>query len=131
MQTCDSQLERRCRCIRKWAKCPLHVPEILERTQWATIKKQQSEGERLRLQRGVDVPNSVKRRTSRFDEQHQLAMPVLASLDLCLPVPSIERKGLKSDERIRASERASFKPDSIFARRFPHLLQVSFPTKGD
>ena len=85
----------------------MDVHEVLERIQKTKIKKPQTEGERLRAYRGVDVPMPKKKRASQAEENHHIA---------------------ESKEFPVASERALFKPGSIFDLRFPHILQAAAPT---
>ena len=92
----------RCRCHRKWAKCPMHVHESM---MWASksvkAKRKQTEGEKQKLLRGIDVRKPV-RRGHPTGNPHQVLMHATSS---------------------STTERAFFKHDSVFAKSFPRLLQ--------
>jgi hypothetical protein len=91
----------KCRCRKKWVKCPMHVHDALNKSKPVRIKRKQTEGERQRLLKGVDVQKPVKRRSCTAESRHAIVSEVLNG----------------------PSERALFKSTSIFAKRFPHLLQ--------
>ena len=89
----------------------MHAYEVSTRIDSIKIrkKKTQTERERLRANRGIDVPMPMKRAFKAEDKHH-----IAGSMDV--PV---------------GSERAFFKPGSVFDTRFPHILNKQASPTAD
>ena len=97
----------KCRCRKKWVKCPMHVHDALNKSKPVRIKRKQTEGERQILLKGVDERKPVKRGSVTAEPHHVIMHGTTSS----------------------TFERAFFKHDAVFAKRFPRLLQVDYPTQ--
>ena len=79
----------------------MHVHEPLNELRPVKVKRKQSEGERQMMLRGIDERKPV-RRGKAAEDLHQVNLSAMSS---------------------GTPERAFFKHDSVFARRFPHLMR--------
>ena len=91
----------RCRCHKTWITCPMHVHEDQNTLRHVIIKRKQSEGEKHLLIRGIDERKPAKRGSNA---EHALY-------------------AVQGEPMSGHLVRAMFKPDSVFARRPPHLMR--------